>query len=78
MVDKLLSARFLSTVLVIGTLCILLIIVVSKCFLMPEAFDKLKDLVMLLAGAFVATVSSIVAMYFGRADRENKGGGKNV
>lgn len=71
--DKLLSARFISTVLVVLTLCILTIVVVSKCFINPEAFDKLKELVMAMIVAFTVTVSTIVNAYFNRLDRE-KGG----
>jgi hypothetical protein len=70
---KLLSARFISTVLVMLTLCIILTVIVVKCFINPEAFDKLKELVMALVVAFTGTVSTVINAYFNRQDR-NQGG----
>ena len=70
--DKVLSARFLSTVIVVGTLCALTIMIVVKCFLNPEAYALLKELVMGLVVAFTVTVSTIVNAYFNRQDRADK------
>jgi Co/Zn/Cd efflux system component len=70
---KLLSARFISTVLVMLTLCIILTVIVVKCFINPEAFDKLKELVMALVVAFTGTVSTVINAYFNRQDRNHGG-----
>jgi len=71
MINKLLSARFLTTVLVITTLCVITTVIIFKCFLMPEAYDKLKDIIMVIVGGFIATVTSITTAYFNRSDRSD-------
>jgi len=69
---KITSARFITTVLVIGTLCWS----VDKCLNISlsaaankEVFTLMKDIIMLLLGAFVATTTAIVTAYFNRTDR---------
>jgi len=74
---KITSARFIVTVLVIGTLCWS----VDRCLTISasaaankEVFTLMKDIVMLLLGAFVATTTAIVTAYFNRTDRAPKNG----
>jgi hypothetical protein len=52
------------------TLCIATLMIIGKCFVQPDAYDKLKDLIMVLIGGFIATVTTIVTAYFNRTDRE--------
>jgi hypothetical protein len=70
---KLTSARFLTTILVIGTLCWS----VDKCLDIAvtsaankEVFILVKDIIMLLLGAFVSSATAIVTLYFSRTDRD--------
>jgi len=69
---KITSARFITTLLVIGTLCWS----VAKCLDLSltaaqnkEVFALMKDIIMLLLGAFVSTATAIVTLYFARTDR---------
>ena len=66
---KLLSARFLATVSVITTFCVLVLIVVASAVTKGLIEPSLKDLTMLLIGAFISNVSTITTFYFMRADR---------
>jgi len=66
------SARFLATVMVIATLCMS----VDKCLDIAmqaaqneRTFALVKDIIMLLLGAFVSTATSITTLYFARTDR---------
>lgn len=69
-IDKVFSARFLMVIFCGTTLCIVVLLIMTKCFLKPEAYAQLKDPIMLLLGAFVTNVATIVANYFNRTDRE--------
>jgi hypothetical protein len=72
LLGKVTSARFLATVMVIATLCLS----VDKCLDMSmqaaqneRVFSLIKDIIMLLLGAFVSTATAIVTLYFSRTDR---------
>jgi hypothetical protein len=74
-IPKLFSARFISTVLVIGTLCWSVV----KCLSMAQSavadekvFSLVKEIVMFVLGAFISVVTSVTTLYFGRTDRSNK------
>lgn len=43
--------------LVIATLCVATIVILTKCFLNPDNFEKLKELVMSLVVGFVGLVN---------------------
>lgn len=70
---KILSARFLATVGVIFTFCTIIIMVVSAILtLLTAGFDipaGARELIGLLIGAFISTVSTITTFYFMRTDR---------
>lgn len=77
-VAKITSARFIVTLAVIFTLCW----AVMGCFDIitkilgseikdEKIFTLIKDIVFMLLGAFISTVSSIVTLYFGREDRKD-------
>jgi len=69
MIWKLLSARFLATVAVIFTFCILTLWTVITTLNKVEVSGSTKELVMLIIGAFISTVSTITTFYFMRTDR---------
>jgi Na+/serine symporter len=69
---KILSARFLVTLAVIGTLCAL----VFKCIDLVVAtvtdekmFTLAKEIVMFILGGFISVVTAVVTSYFARNDR---------
>ena len=71
-IEKLLSIRAIVTVMVIVTLCML----VFRCLDLlianintPENFDRIKDIVMYLFGAFISVVTMATTAYFNRSDR---------
>ena len=71
-IPKLLSARFLTTLAVIGTLCWS----VGRCLNMAitsaadeKVFSAVKEIIMFMLGAFVSVVTSITILYFSRTDR---------
>jgi FtsH-binding integral membrane protein len=79
--EKLLSVRAIVTVMVIVTLCT----IVFKCLDLlitniddAQKFDRIKDVVMYLFGAFISVVTMATTAYFNRSDRwkENEKGGQ--
>jgi len=69
---KMLSVRAIVTVIVVVTLCL----AVFKCLDLltttmgdEEQFNRVKDVIMYLLGAFTALVSMSTTAYFGRSDR---------
>ena len=66
---KLLSARFLATVSVITTFCALVLIMITSVVRKGLIEPSLKDLTMLIIGAFISNVSTITTFYFMRTDR---------
>jgi hypothetical protein len=85
LLGKITSARFIVTVGVIGTLCAAIfgIFDILERLLQPDIkpndtlFNLVKDIIFMLLGAFIATVSSITTLYFGRQDRtKEEGNGK--
>ena len=74
-IPKFLSARFIATIMVIGTLCWSVV----KCLSMAQSavadekvFSLVKEIVMFVLGAFISVVTSVTTLYFGRTDRSNK------
>lgn len=69
---KLISARYIMTIMVIVTLCW----AVVKCFSLvgaslhdEKAFTLVKEIIMFVLGAFVSVVTNVVTSYFQRQDR---------
>jgi len=67
--SKLMSARFLSTVAVITTFCLIVIYSVISAVIKDIVT---KDLIMLIVGAFISNVSTITTFYFMRQDRQTE------
>ncbi len=77
-IAKVTSARFIVTLAVIFTLCWtvmncygLLIKITGVEIKDEKTFALIKDVLFMLLGAFIFTVSSIVTLYFGREDRKD-------
>ena len=71
-IDKILSARFLVTLIVIGTLCWSVgksIDMAASVVQDEKMFTLAKEITMFILGAFVSVVTAIVTSYFGRTDR---------
>jgi len=69
-----LSVRKIVTILLITTLCLALML--SLCSLLFGSIDEKvlsvrKEIFMFIAGAFVGSVSTAMALYFNRSDRKN-------
>jgi hypothetical protein len=67
--SKLLSARFLATVGVISTFCVVVLYTIVTTINKTQVDPSTKELVMLIIGAFISTVSTITTFYFMRNDR---------
>ena len=81
-VAKLTSARFYIAILIILTLCYsvfksfdILYMLLSTEIKDEKIFGLIKDVIFMLLGGFIATVSSIITLYFGRTDRTTENGG---
>ena len=71
---KILSARFLVTLMVISTLCFIVIKSLELTINVvhdEKAFTLAKEIVMFILGAFISVVTAIVTSYFQRVDRVN-------
>lgn len=74
---KITSARFVTTLLVIGTLCWSVdkgLDLLMSASANKDSFLLVKDPIMLLLGAFVSTATAIVTLYFTRTDRATSNG----
>lgn len=72
-IDKLLSGRFITTVLFASTYCLaVLTIVIAACLMIFNKQEGGKDLLIFIVGNFTGTViGSIVAYHFKKEEKNN-------
>ena len=74
-VEKLTSARFLATMIVIITLCWAVkdsLDMAMKAVGDEKTFSLIKEIIMFVLGAFVSVVTAITTSYFLRPDRNGQ------
>jgi len=83
---KMLSVRAIVTVTVVVTLCMLVfkcLDLLTQTMANEEQFNRVKDVLMYMLGAFTSVVTMATTAYFNRSDRwrsnkpENENGGNN-
>lgn len=71
--DKLTSARFLVTVIMVSTFCLITINSLSmfiKYLENEKVIGLVREIVMFILGAFCTQVGGVISSYFNRADRQ--------
>ena len=79
-IDKVLSARFIITIMLSYTFCWITVKSLNL-FMVNLASDKLpliEKIVFFLLGSFCTKVGDVITSYFDRSDRTQPNGGKNV
>ena len=79
--DKLLSGRFLTTILFNGTFCTITIMAMAMFWANldnEKTLPIVEKIAMFILGAFCSQVANVISSYFDRTDRNINGGNKTT